>query len=86
MFNPEFNEARQMLKFVQDYTDPLAVQLNALNPQDGGPGVNPHDAHRMIGTLVASVHNLAMTVGKVVDYLDEQHNANPGAPTPPPSA
>lgn len=73
MFNPQFDEARQMLKFIQEQTDPLAGQMNVLNPKTGGPGLDAEATHMLVGSLIANTHNLAMAVGQIIDYLDEQH-------------
>jgi len=75
MFNPQFDEARQMLKFIQEQSEPMALQLNAHNTKinGGGPGLDAETTHMLIGSLVANTHNLAMAVGQIIDYLDEQH-------------
>lgn len=78
MFNSEFDTARQSLKLIQSHTVPMATRLNEVNPTLGGPGLDAHDVHMMIGNLVANLENLSQTVGRLVDYLDERHISDAG--------
>lgn len=70
MFDPKFNDVRQIIAQIQSDVDQYGVLLNTVNTREDGPGLNPEQIHALFGYTVAGVHNLALALGHVVDALD----------------